>query len=120
VDRHRRGGVPRGGRDQSDGVLPRELPRGAGGESTAHGGELRQLHRLRPPRDTPDERVRLALTVLGRPPRGAVMDQAIWTEWKRVEGDGLVFDEIVYEKCTHRKLGGGVARITMNKPTKMN
>ena len=48
------------------------------------------------------------------------MDQAIWTEWQRVEGDGLVFDEIVYEKCAHRELGGGVARITMNKPTKMN
>jgi dihydroxynaphthoic acid synthetase len=46
--------------------------------------------------------------------------ETIWTEWKRVEDDGLVFDEIVYEKCTHRELGGGVARITMNKPTKMN
>jgi naphthoate synthase/2-ketocyclohexanecarboxyl-CoA hydrolase len=43
-----------------------------------------------------------------------------WTQWQRVEGDGLAFDEIVYEKRTHSELGGGVARVTINKPDKLN
>ena len=43
-----------------------------------------------------------------------------WTAWERVVGDGLDFDEIVYEKKRHEELGGGVARITINKPEKFN
>ena len=43
-----------------------------------------------------------------------------WTNWERVLGDGLDFDEIVYEKKRHEELGGGVARITINKPDKFN
>ncbi|MBT4520908.1 MAG: hypothetical protein HOC23_12970 [Halieaceae bacterium] len=44
-----------------------------------------------------------------------------WTDWKAVEGDGLDnFDEILYQKKTHTELGGGIARITLNKPEKMN
>ncbi|MCC6766103.1 MAG: enoyl-CoA hydratase/isomerase family protein [Deltaproteobacteria bacterium] len=40
--------------------------------------------------------------------------------WSRVESEGLVFDEIVYEKKHHTELQGGVARITINKPDKLN
>lgn len=43
-----------------------------------------------------------------------------WTAWERVAGDGLDFDEIVYEKKRHRELGGGIARVTMAKPEKLN
>jgi naphthoate synthase/2-ketocyclohexanecarboxyl-CoA hydrolase len=43
-----------------------------------------------------------------------------WTNWERVSGDGLDFDEIVYEKKRFEDLGGGVARITINKPDKYN
>ncbi|TFH25355.1 MAG: 1,4-dihydroxy-6-naphthoate synthase [Myxococcales bacterium] len=43
-----------------------------------------------------------------------------WTDWRRVEGDGLDFDEILYEKKAHAELEGGVARITLNKPDKYN
>ena len=43
-----------------------------------------------------------------------------WTNWERVSGDGLEFDEIVYEKKRHEDLGGGVARITIAKPDKFN
>jgi naphthoate synthase/2-ketocyclohexanecarboxyl-CoA hydrolase len=43
-----------------------------------------------------------------------------WTDWERVSGDGLDFDEIVYEKKRFEDLGGGVARITINKPDKFN
>ena len=43
-----------------------------------------------------------------------------WTAWERVAGDGLDFDEIVYEKKHHAELGGGIARITITKPEKMN
>jgi naphthoate synthase/2-ketocyclohexanecarboxyl-CoA hydrolase len=43
-----------------------------------------------------------------------------WTNWERVSGDGLDFDEIVYEKKRYEDLGGGVARITINKPDKFN
>ena len=43
-----------------------------------------------------------------------------FTAWQQVEGDGLVFDEIVYEKKRHTELEGGVARITINKPATLN
>ncbi len=43
-----------------------------------------------------------------------------FTAWEQVEGDGLVFDEIVYEKKRHTELGGVVARVTINKPDKLN
>lgn len=43
-----------------------------------------------------------------------------WTDWERVSGDGLDFDEIVYEKKRHQDLGGGIARITITKPDKLN
>ena len=43
-----------------------------------------------------------------------------WTDWKPVEGDGMEFEEIVYEKKHHRELEGGVARVTVNKPDKFN
>ena len=43
-----------------------------------------------------------------------------FTSWQPVEGDGLVFDEIVYEKKQHTALGGGIARVTINKPAKFN
>ena len=39
-----------------------------------------------------------------------------WTQWQAVEGDGLAFEQILYEKKHHEGLGGGVARITINKP----
>jgi dihydroxynaphthoic acid synthetase len=43
-----------------------------------------------------------------------------WTDWKRVEGEGLDFDEIIYEKKSHRDLEGGVARVSFNRPDKYN
>ena len=43
-----------------------------------------------------------------------------WSAWQRVEGEGLAFAEIVYEKKHHAELEGGVARITMAKPEKYN
>ncbi|MEX0799964.1 MAG: enoyl-CoA hydratase-related protein [Dehalococcoidia bacterium] len=43
-----------------------------------------------------------------------------WSDWKRVEGEGLAFDEIVYEKKSHRELEGGVARVSFNRPDKYN
>lgn len=44
-----------------------------------------------------------------------------WTDWKTVEGDGLDnFEEIIYEKKVHKELGGGIARVSLNKPEKMN
>ena len=43
-----------------------------------------------------------------------------WTDWKTVDGDGLEFEEIVYEKKYHSELDGGIARVTMNKPDKYN
>ncbi len=42
-------------------------------------------------------------------------------DWSTVTGDGLEgFKEIAYEKRMHRTLGGGVARVTLDKPDKMN
>jgi naphthoate synthase len=43
-----------------------------------------------------------------------------WSEWRRVEGEGFDFTEIVYEKKRHTELGGGVARVTIDKPAKYN
>ena len=44
-----------------------------------------------------------------------------WADWTVVSGEGLGdFKEIIYEKRHHRSLGGGVARISLNKPEKMN
>ncbi|HEM45451.1 MAG TPA: hypothetical protein ENO23_00230 [Alphaproteobacteria bacterium] len=43
-----------------------------------------------------------------------------WTPWEPVEGEGLIFEEILYEKKHHRELGGGIARVTINKPDKYN
>lgn len=43
-----------------------------------------------------------------------------WTNWQTVEGDGMEFDEILYDKKHFEELGGGIARITMNKPEKYN
>ncbi len=47
--------------------------------------------------------------------------QTTWGEWTSPGGEGLDnFLEILYEKKFHQRLGGGVARITLNKPDKMN
>ena len=43
-----------------------------------------------------------------------------WKDWAQVEGEGLEFSEIVYEKKFHSELEGGVARVTINKPEKYN
>ena len=44
-----------------------------------------------------------------------------FSDWAVVTGDGLDdFEEIVYEKRHHRTLGGGIARVSLNKPEKMN
>jgi naphthoate synthase/2-ketocyclohexanecarboxyl-CoA hydrolase len=43
-----------------------------------------------------------------------------WTDWKEVEGGGMVFEEILYDKKHHQELGGGIARVTINKPDKYN
>ena len=47
--------------------------------------------------------------------------QGAWSAWQVVQGEGLNdFTEIVYEKKRHLGSGGGVARISLNKPDKMN
>jgi len=43
-----------------------------------------------------------------------------WTDWDQVTGEGLDFAEIVYEKKHHDELGGGLARVTINKPDQYN
>jgi len=43
-----------------------------------------------------------------------------WTDWKEVEGEGMAFEEILYDKKHHQGLGGGIARVTINKPDKYN
>ena len=43
-----------------------------------------------------------------------------WTKWQRVEGEGLDFAEIIYEKRTHEDTGGGVARVSINRPERFN
>jgi naphthoate synthase/2-ketocyclohexanecarboxyl-CoA hydrolase len=40
-----------------------------------------------------------------------------WTDWQPVEG--FEFEHVLYEK-RHRARGGGVARITLNRPERMN
>ncbi len=49
------------------------------------------------------------------------MSESNFNDWNTVTGDGLEnFAEIAYEKRHHRTLGGGVARVSINKPDKMN
>ena len=43
-----------------------------------------------------------------------------WTPWQQVSGDGLDFAEIIYEKKSHEELAGRIARISINRPAKMN
>jgi len=43
-----------------------------------------------------------------------------WNAWKQIEGDGLRFEEIIYEKKLHDELEAGIARVTLNKPDKYN
>jgi naphthoate synthase/2-ketocyclohexanecarboxyl-CoA hydrolase len=43
-----------------------------------------------------------------------------WTNWERVEGPGLDFAEIIYEKKSHLDLEGRVARISVNRAEKYN
>lgn len=44
-----------------------------------------------------------------------------WSEWSVVTGEGLGdFKEIVFEKKQHLELGGSIARVSLNKPDKMN
>src|SRR3974377_915186 len=43
-----------------------------------------------------------------------------WTAWQRVTGDGLELDEIIYEHKRHEELGGGIARVPIAKPEKLN
>ena len=41
-----------------------------------------------------------------------------WSEWKSVQK--ISFTDIIYEKKHHHSLGGGAARITINRPKKLN
>ncbi|MFI5396358.1 MAG: enoyl-CoA hydratase-related protein [Candidatus Binatia bacterium] len=43
-----------------------------------------------------------------------------WSNWERVQGPGLEFQEIIYEKKFHSESEGGVARVSINKPQKFN
>lgn len=43
-----------------------------------------------------------------------------WTAWEKLSGAGLDFTDIIYEKKHHTELEGGIARITINRPDKMN
>ncbi len=43
-----------------------------------------------------------------------------WTAWEKVTGPGLDFTDILFDKKYHKELEGGVARVTMNRPDKMN
>lgn len=43
-----------------------------------------------------------------------------WSEWQTVEGEGLDFTEIRYEKKHHSELNGGIARVTVDKPDEYN
>lgn len=45
-------------------------------------------------------------------------EEAKWTKWQKVPE--LEFTDIIYEKKYHKELGGGVARITINRPEKLN
>ena len=41
-----------------------------------------------------------------------------WTSWEKVAGWDI--EEVIYEKKYHTELEGGVARITINRPQRMN
>jgi dihydroxynaphthoic acid synthetase len=41
-----------------------------------------------------------------------------WSSWQRVPG--FEFTDIIYEKKRHLEIGGGVARITINRPESLN
>jgi len=43
-----------------------------------------------------------------------------WSDWQSVEGEGLDFEEILFEKKTHSELAGAIARVTINKGDAMN
>ena len=43
-----------------------------------------------------------------------------WTEWQRVTGEGMDFTDIIYEKKFHTELEGGVARVLVNRPHRLN
>jgi naphthoate synthase/2-ketocyclohexanecarboxyl-CoA hydrolase len=43
-----------------------------------------------------------------------------WTEWAPVEGEGFDFAEIRYDKKHHTDLGGGIARVTVDKADQYN
>ena len=44
-----------------------------------------------------------------------------WTNWTPVSGDGLDnFEGDPLREKTHTELGGGIARVSLNKPEKMN
>jgi naphthoate synthase/2-ketocyclohexanecarboxyl-CoA hydrolase len=43
-----------------------------------------------------------------------------WSDWERVDGEGLDFAEIIYEKRTHAELEGRIARVSINRPEKYN
>ncbi len=43
-----------------------------------------------------------------------------FTAWQQVEGEGMDFAELLYQKKHHEELGGGIARITINKADTMN
>lgn len=43
-----------------------------------------------------------------------------WSDWQQVTGEGLDFVEIRYEKKHHDELGGGLARVTIDKPDQYN
>ncbi|WP_217995303.1 enoyl-CoA hydratase-related protein [Thauera terpenica] len=48
-------------------------------------------------------------------------DMAEWGEWVQVAGEGLDdFVEILYEKRQHLLSGGSIARVSLNKPERMN
>lgn len=43
-----------------------------------------------------------------------------WNEWRKVENPELAFTEVIYEKKYHEELGGGVARVAINRPDTLN
>ncbi|MBS0610785.1 MAG: enoyl-CoA hydratase/isomerase family protein, partial [Proteobacteria bacterium] len=44
-----------------------------------------------------------------------------WGAWEQVDGEGMDdFAEIIYEKKQHLASGGRIARVSLNKPDKMN
>lgn len=43
-----------------------------------------------------------------------------WSSWEKVTGSGLDFTDVIYEKKYHHELGGGVARVAVNRPQKYN